>query len=92
MSSSKEMPQLKQAMLNKHSGIMKEFNKLFTLGQFKTSLLHLRSCAAENQSKYEHFATRTVKEIRIPLIKAKPVEEDELAAKHITVFDDFYTS
>jgi len=54
--------------------------------------LHLRSYAAENQSKYEHFATRTVKEIRIPLIKAKPVEEDELAAKHITVFDDFYTS
>lgn len=71
---------------------MKEFNKIFALGLCKVSFLNLihpcdqivyktKSCA---ETKYENFISNTISQIRLPLIKAKPIESlEEFDAKHI---------
>lgn len=78
---------LKGPKLNKSSLILKEFNKLFALGQFKPSFLHLGTDDVDQKSKYDKFIDQTVKQIRIPVIKAKPVESlSDLEVKNLISF------
>lgn len=81
---------MKQPKLNKHSKILKEFNSIFAHGQYKVSFLHIKN---RLPSKYERFVTETVKQVRIPLIKAKLVESaDDLPVKNIIDFDQYHQS
>lgn len=79
--------QIKLNKASKQSKSLSEFNQLFAQGIFKIGVIHM---GADDSSKYAQFATKTLGQVRLPLVP-RPVESlDELDSATIVSFDDYH--